>query len=327
MTARDLLNAKNLQVHFHVDDKIHKIVNGVTLCVERGETLGITGESGSGKSVLAHSLINLVDPSGEIVGGEVWFNDRDLLKLDDKQLNRIRGEEIGLIPQNPTASHDPLMFIGLQSGEVLEEHRKAKREKIRQQVIKYLGKASVPDPGKSYVSYAHEFSEGMNQRILIAASLLCAPSLLIADEPTASLDMTIQRQILELLKEMKRSFGLSMVYITHDLGVIAEMSDRVAVMYAGKVVECADVYSIFDNPLHPYTKGLLASYLPLRKRIKLGDIEPIPGIPPNGSFRPDYCSFAPRCKYATPLCHQKIPLTTEVNPGHFVQCLQVDSIE
>jgi peptide/nickel transport system ATP-binding protein len=327
MAARTILNAKNLQVHFHVDDEIHKIVNGVNLSVERGETLGITGESGSGKSVLAHSLINLVDPSGEIVGGEVWFNDRDLLKLSDKQLNRIRGEEIGLIPQNPTASHDPLMFIGLQSGEVLEEHRKAKREQIRQKVIKYLGKASIPDPGKSYSSYAHEFSEGMNQRILIAAALLCAPSLLIADEPTASLDVTIQRQILELLKEMKHSFGLSMMYITHDLGVIAEMSDRVAVMYAGKVVESADVYSIFDNPVHPYTKGLLASYLPLGKRIKLKDIEPIPGIPPDGSFRPDYCAFAPRCKYATPLCHQEIPPTTEVRPDHFVQCLQIDSIE
>lgn len=327
MTAPTLLNAKNLQIHFYVEDKIHKVVNGANLCVRKGETLGITGESGSGKSVLAHSILKLVKQPGEIVGGEVWFNDCDLLTLDEEALNRIRGEEIGLIPQNPTSSHDPLMFLGLQSGEVLEKHRETEREQIKQEVIKYLGEASVPDPDKSYSSYANEFSQGMNQRILIAAALLSAPSLLIADEPTASLDVTIQRQILELLKEMKQSFGVSMIYITHDLGVIAEMSDRVAVMYAGRIVEYADVYSIFDGPIHPYTKGLLASYLPLGKRIELGDIEPIPGIPPDGSFRPDYCAFAPRCKYATQKCHEEIPPEIEVNPGHFVQCFQADATE
>ena len=327
MTQKTLLAVKNLQTHFFHKDKTEKIVNGVDLFVREGETLGITGESGSGKSILAFSLLNLVPPPGKIVGGEIWLKNRDLLTLSNNDLNKVRGEEIALIPQNPTTAQDPLFMIGSQAGEVLEEHRNMEREQIREKVIEYLGRASLPDPGRDYTSYAHEFSQGMNQRIMIAAALLCAPSLLIADEPTSSLDMTVQRQVLELLKEMKENFHLSIIYITHDLGVIAEMSDYVAVMYAGKVVEYADVYTLFENPIHPYTRGLLGSLLPLTKRVDLHDIEPMKGIPADASFRPSYCAFAPRCSYATPMCHQKEPPTIEMEPDHFVQCLQVDSLQ
>lgn len=327
MTQKILLNVKDLRTSFFHKDKTDKVVNGVDLTVREGETLGITGESGSGKSILALSLLKLVPPPGKVVGGEAWFKNRDLLKLSNDELNQVRGEEIALIPQNPTASQDPIMIIGLQSGEVLEEHRSMEREQIKEKVIEYLGRVSLPDPKRDYISYAHEFSQGMNQRIMIAAALLCAPSLLIADEPTSSLDVTIQRQVLELLKDMKESFNLAMIYITHDLGVIAEMSDRVAVVYAGKIVECADVYTIFDDPIHPYTRGLLGSLLPLDRRIDLHELEQIEGNPPDESFRPSFCAFAPRCKYATPICYQKSPPTIEVKSDHFVQCLQMDFIQ
>ena len=325
--TQKILEVKNLHTSFFHKNRTEKIVDGIDITVQRGETLGVTGESGSGKSILALSLLDLVPPPGKIVTGEIWFKDRDLLTLSDDELNNVRGEEIALIPQNPTTSQDPLMIIGLQSGEVLKEHRKMEQAQIREKVIEYLGRASLPDPQRDYTSYAHEFSQGMNQRVMIAAALLCAPSLLIADEPTSSLDVTVQRQVLELLKSIKESFHVSMIYITHDLGVIAEMSDHVAVMYAGKVVEYADVYTLFDNPIHPYTRGLLGSLLPLTKRVDLHDIEPINGTPADASFRPSFCAFAPRCRYAAPRCHQKSPPTTKIGSDHFVQCFEADSLQ
>ncbi len=327
MIQKILLNVKDLRTHLSLEEGTAKVIDGVDFVVREGETLGLTGESGSGKSILALSLLKLVEPSGKIVGGEVWFNDRDLLTLSTEELNKVRGEEIALIPQNPTRALDPLIIVGSQSGEVLEEHRAMKREQIKEKVLEYLGTVGLPDPKKSYASYASEFSHGMNQRVMISAALLCAPSLLIADEPTSSLDVTVQRQVLELLKDINTSFDLSMIYITHDLGVIAEMADRVAVMYAGKIVECADVVTIFENPLHPYTRGLLGSLLRADKRINRHELTYIEGELPGVFYRPSHCAFAPRCPYAAPSCYQQMPSMIRVKEDHSVRCLRLDYVE
>lgn len=217
------------------------------------------------------------------------------------------------------------MTSGLQSGEVLEAHRELEKTQIKEKVIEYLGKVSLPDPNRDYSSYAHQLSKGLAQRVNIAAALLCAPSLLIADEPTSALDVTIQRQILELLKDLKTNFNLSILYITHDLGVIAEMSDHVAIMYAGKIVEYADVLTIFQNPAHPYTRGLIGCVL--RVDDKRHKPEPIPGELPTQFYRPTWCAFYPRCKYAGPECDQQIPPSIEIEPSHFVRCLRLDHIQ
>jgi len=325
MTNNILLNVKDLRTSFFLGDRVAKVVDGVDFVIREGETLGLTGESGSGKSTIALSLFNLIDSPGRIVGGEIWFKDQNLLDLDINELNMVRGEELALIPQNPIASLDPILTSGLQSGEVLEEHRVLQKAMIKDKVIEYLGKVSLPSPKRGYSSYAHELSGGLAQRVMIAAALLCTPSLLIADEPTSSLDMTIQRQILELLKDIKTNFNLSMLYITHDLGVISEMSDWVAIMYAGKIVESADVQTIFNAPTHPYTRGLLASMLRIDKPRR--KIETIKGEPPDEYFRPSWCAFCPRCNYAAPICQQQAPPNIEVEPGHFVRCLRLDQIE
>ena len=324
MTQQILLNVKDLRTSIFYEDRVAKVVDGVDFFIRKGETLGLTGESGSGKSTIALSLLRLITPPGGIIDGEIWFKGHDLLKLGEEDLNKVRGDEISLITQEPIAALDPIMTSGLQSGEVLEEHRELEKIQIKEKVIEYLGKVSLPDPNRDYSSYAHQLSKGLAQRVNIAAALLCAPSLLIADEPTSALDVTIQRQILELLKDLKNAFNLSILYITHDLGVIAEMSDHVAIMYAGKIVECADVLTIFQNPAHPYTRGLIGCVLRVDKRHKP---EPIPGELPTQFYRPTWCAFYPRCKYAAPVCHQQIPPSIEIEPGHFIQCLRLDHIQ
>ncbi|MFX0200350.1 MAG: ABC transporter ATP-binding protein [Candidatus Hodarchaeota archaeon] len=323
MTKQILLNVKDLRTSIFYEGHTAKVVDGVDFIVRDGETLGLTGESGSGKSTIALSLLRLITPPGEIIGGEVWFKGHDLLKMDEEDLNKVRGEEISLITQEPIAALDPIMTSGLQSGEVLEEHRDLEKTQIKEKVIEYLGKVSLPDPNRDYSSYAHQLSKGLAQRVMIASALLCAPSLLIADEPTSALDVTIQRQILELLKDLKNVFNLSIMFITHDLGVIAEMSDRVAIIYAGKIVECADVLTIFQNPAHPYTRGLIGCVLRIDKRHKP---EPIPGELPTQFYRPNWCAFYPRCKYASPECQQQTPPSIEIEPGHFVRCFRLDHI-
>ena len=323
-TETILLNVKDLQTSFFLDDRVAKVVDGVDFFVREGETLGLSGESGSGKSTIALSLLRLIAPPGEIVSGEIWFKGRDLLKLGIEALNKVRGEEISLITQDPIGALDPIMTSGLQSGEVIEAHRELEKEQIKEKVIEHLGKVSLPDPKRGYSSYAHQLSGGLAQRVNIAAALLGAPSLLITDEPTSDLDVTIQRQILELLKELKNAFNLSILFITHDLGVIAEMSDRVAIMYAGKIVECADVRSIFFNAVHPYTRGLLGSIPRIDKHHKL---KPIPGDPPDLFYRPPHCAICPRCEYADPICQQQLPPYIEIAPNHFVRCLRVDHIQ
>ncbi len=325
MVNKILLNVNDLQISYFLGNRVAKAVDGVDFIINKGETLGLTGESGSGKSTIARSIFNLIFPPGKIVGGEIWYKDRDLLKLSPLDFNTVRGEELALIPQDPIASLDPILTSGLQSGEILEKDQEMKKELIKEKVIEYLGKVSLPDPKRRYSSYAHQLSGGMAQRVMIAAALLGIPSLLIADEPTSSLDMTIQRQILELLKDIKSNFRISMLYITHDLGVIAEMSDYVAIMYAGKIVEYADVRTIFCNPMHPYTRALLGSMLLLHKPRPRPKV--IRGEPPDQFYRPNWCAFYPRCNDADSSCQQQLPPNIEVEPGHLVRCLRLEHIE
>jgi oligopeptide/dipeptide ABC transporter ATP-binding protein len=306
-----------------------KIVDGVDLTINKGETVGLVGETGAGKTVTALAILGILQPIGEAkprwkIEGEVWFKDRDLMKLSEEEMRRIRGVEIALITQNPIASLHPLDIIGYQTGETLDEYQVAESEKIMKLVVEYLGKVEIADAKKRFQDYRHQFSGGEGQRILLAMALIRNPSLLIADEPTSALDVTVQRQILELLKAMKKQFNLSMLLITHNLGIIAEMCDYVYVMYAGKIVEHSDVKTIFQKPMHPFTRGLLATVPRIDQ--DFFRFEGIPGEPPNPLYPIPGCNFHPRCKYAKPFCSQKVPELVEVEPEHFVACLRKEAI-
>ncbi|MGD8507076.1 MAG: ABC transporter ATP-binding protein [Candidatus Bathyarchaeota archaeon] len=324
-----LLSVKDLKASLRADGKYVRIVDGVDLAINKGETIGLVGETGAGKTVTAFSILRIIQPIGETrplwkIEGEVLFKGRDLMKLSEEEMRDIRGKQIALITQNPIASLHPIEVIGHQTGETLEEHQMAEIERIKKLVVEHLGKVEIADAKRRFSDFRHQFSGGEGQRILLAMSLIRNPSLLIADEPTSALDVTVQRQILELLKAMKQHFDLSMLLITHNLGVIAEMSDYVYVMYAGKIVEHSDVITIFKAPLHPFTRGLLAT-IPRIDR-DFFKFEGIPGEPPNPLYPISGCKFHPRCKYAKEICSRKVPEVVEVDPKHFVACLRIDSI-
>lgn len=326
---KPLLSAKNIRVSKRTNGDLVKIVDGVNLTIGSGETIGLVGETGAGKTVTAFAVLGILQPIGEAkplwkVEGEVLFKGRDLMKLSKEEIRKIRGTQISLITQNPIASLHPLDMIGYQTGETLEEYKKAESEKIMKLVIEHLGKVEIADAKERSRDFRHQFSGGEGQRILLAMALIRNPSLLVADEPTSSLDVTVQRQILELLKAMKRHFGLSMLLITHNLGVVAEMADRVYVMYAGEIVEHSDVNAIFHKPLHPFTRGLLAA-IPRIDRDFFA-FEGISGEPPSPPYQISGCKFHPRCKYAQSVCSQKVPELIEIEPKHFVACLRVDAI-
>jgi peptide/nickel transport system ATP-binding protein len=340
-----LLKVEDLIVRAYDVDRGEGLLNdGVSFKVNEGEILGLAGESGSGKTTTAFSILRLIgnaatqtsDPQRrvsslgnvmserEIIGGKIIFKDKDLLSLPEEEMNRIRGKEISMIFQNPIASMHPMMMVGYQVGEPKEIHEKLKWEEITKIVFDYLGKVKLPDAKLRAYHDPHTFSGGEGQRIMIAMALICNPSLLLADEPTRSLDVTIQRQVLELLKRLKKEFDLSVLYITHDLGVIFEMSDNVAIMYAGKIVEYGDARTIYKKPRHPYTIGLKEAYPDLyapRKRLR-----GIPGSHPTPFDRFLGCKFYPRCEYAKPFCNEKKPHLTEVEPGHSVCCSRVYEI-
>ncbi|MGQ9630244.1 MAG: ABC transporter ATP-binding protein [bacterium] len=318
MFPQYLLYVKNLTTYYDGIYGTVKAVDGVDLWLRKGEILGMVGESGGGKSVAACSILRLIVPPGRIVNGEVWFHDKDLLRISRDELNDIRGNKISMIFQSPHKALHPLYSVGNQVGEPLEVHEHFKRKLIREKVIEYLGEVSLPNPGESYYHYIHQFSGGMAQRVSIAMALMCNPEILIADEPVRSLDSTIQSCILELLKDLRRNFGLTMLLITHDLGVIAEMADSVVVIYAGKVMEYADVETIFHRSKHPYTEALLEAvpWVGKGKRLK-----PIPGDPPTPLNFPSGCRFHPRCEHATWRCSVDPPRLVEIEPGHFVRCL------
>ncbi|MGH2454897.1 MAG: ABC transporter ATP-binding protein [Candidatus Limnocylindria bacterium] len=317
-----LLDVRGLQTSFHTRDGVVRAVTGVDFSVNRGEVMGLVGESGCGKSVTSLSIMRLIAPPGRIEAGEVMFDGQDLLKLSGRDMRRIRGERISMIFQQPTSSLNPVYDIGMQVGEVLEIHRSLKRRAARDRALELLRMVGIPDPRRRLDAFPHELSGGMAQRVMIAMALACEPELLIADEPTTALDVTIQAQILDIMRSLQRETGTAIVLITHDLGVVAEMCDRVAVMYAGEIVEQSDVATLFADPRHPYTRGLIGS-VP-----KLGDerdeLAVIPGSVPNLVDLPAGCRFAPRCLTRI---EQEVPYTEDRHPelrpiadDHEVRC-------
>lgn len=326
-----LLQVKNLRAYLLGKEGMIKIVDGVDLKIFEGKTLGLVGETGAGKTVTALSVLGILQPLGEgrplwKIEGEVLLKGRDLMKLSKEQMRKIRGEEIAWIPQNPIPSLHPIDMVGHQTGEGVEFQRDLEASRIMEMVVEHLGKVEIADAEKRYYSFREEFSGGEGQRILIAMSLIRNPSLLVADEPTHSLDVTVQRQVLQLLKAMKKEFKLSMLLITHNLGIIAEMSDYVAVMYAGRIMEYGDVVTIFKEPKHPYTRGLMAAVPSIHTKKAFFKFEGIPGEHPDPRHPISGCKFHPRCKYAQPICSEREPAMIEVEPGHSVACWRTDDL-
>ena len=315
MTA--LLSIRSLTTAFDLDGRTVPAVNDISFDVRAGETLSLVGESGSGKSVTALSILRLVQPPGRIVGGSILFRDRDLLTLPEAEMRRVRGAEIALIFQEPMTALNPVLTVGDQIAEALLVHGKASRIQARQRAIELLDAVRLADPARRVRDYPHQLSGGMRQRILIAIALACRPALLIADEPTTALDVTIQAEILDLLREMKARFNLSLLLITHDLGVVAETADRVAVMYAGRIVEQAPVREIFRAPQHPYTQGLLASIPGATPGTRLHAIE---GTVPDIGALPPGCAFGPRCPRHFERCDTAPPPFFDVGIEHQARC-------
>lgn len=315
---RALLEVRDLAIHFKTENGVSKAVDGISLQILAGETFGLVGESGCGKSVTALSLLKLLpSPPAILAGGEVIWQKRNLWRLPHEDLIKVRGKEIGLIFQEPMTSFNPVQKIGRQICEVLETHTSCPPQEIRRRALEMLHRVGINDPQRSYDAYPHELSGGMRQRVMIAMALICRPQLVVADEPTTALDVTIQAQILDLLKELQKAEGMSILLITHNLGIIAETAHRVAVMYLGKIVELAKVQDLLENPLHPYTQGLLNSIPRLDREEAL---QAIPGMVPDSLHLPDGCYFAPRCPKATERCRREYPLTREVSSGHTVAC-------
>jgi oligopeptide transport system ATP-binding protein len=310
-----LLQIKDLKVSFHTYSGSFSVLREINLSVNYKETVAIVGESGSGKSILGHSILRLISSPGIIEGGSIYLEGENLLQKSEKEMRRIRGREIGMIFQDPATALNPTMSVGKQITEGLSLSREAKKEKA----IEMLSLVGIPDASIRVSHYPYQFSGGMRQRIMIAIALAAQPKLLIADEPTTGLDVTVQAQILELLKEIQRKMEMSILFITHDLGVVANICDRVIVMYAGSIVEEADVYTLFSKPYHPYTKALLRSCPRLDKdhREKL---IPIKGSPPSLSFRSKGCSFCPRCDDVMQICQLEPPKIKELTQGHRARC-------
>lgn len=319
MDNTDLVEIKNLKTYFKTEDGIVKAVDDVSFKIKKGETLGLVGESGCGKSVAAMSLMRLIpNPPGKIMGGEMYFEDKNILELNDEDMRNIRGNDIAVIFQEPMTSLNPVLTIGYQISETIILHQKLDKEKAKKRSIEMLKLVGIPRAEEVFQCYPHELSGGMRQRAMIAMALSCNPKLLIADEPTTALDVTIQAQILELMKDLKDKIGASIMLITHDLGVIAEMADYVVVMYAGKVVEKAPVVELFNNPKHPYTIGLLNSKPALNK--EQDKLYSIPGQVPNPIGMPEYCYFYERCNKACEDCKKGIPSLIDKGNRHEVAC-------
>jgi len=320
--TQPLLEIKNLKTYFYTEDSVVKAVDGIDLKVFPGEVLGLVGESGCGKSAAALSIMRLISSPGKIVEGEILFDGRDLLKLSESEMIEVRGNCISMIFQQPMTALNPVYKVGFQIVEVLQSHQGMGKEKANQRAIELLKMVGISDPERRAQSYPHELSGGMAQRVIIAMGLACVPQLLIADEPTTALDVTIQAQILDLMRELRSKVNAAIILITHDLGVVAEIAERVAVMYAARIVEQADVRALFAQPLHPYTRGLLGS-IPVLGQIK-EKLDVIPGNVPNLIDLPPGCRFAPRCKarvdHQLSICQVQEPDLIEAAPGHFVRC-------
>ncbi|SHF54106.1 oligopeptide transport system ATP-binding protein [Caldanaerobius fijiensis DSM 17918] len=318
--GKTLLEVKDLEVSFFTYAGEVKAVRGVSFSLDQGEAISIVGESGCGKSVTVHSIMKLIpSPPGKIKKGAIIFNGEDLVKKSEKQMQAIRGSEIGMIFQDPMTSLNPTMTIGQQIAETLIKHHNMSRSQAMEQAIRMLELVQIPNPGKRVRQYPHEFSGGMRQRVMIAIALACNPKLLIADEPTTALDVTIQAQIIDLMRELQHKMGTSIILITHDLGIVADLAQRVIVMYAGQVIEYGTVDDIFYNARHPYTWGLLQSVPRLDKRGN-NRLVPIDGTPPDLLAPPKGCAFADRCKYAMRICKEEQPPVYDLGNGHGCSC-------
>lgn len=320
--AAPLLEIKHLKTHFFTEDGVVRAVDGVDLQVFPGEVVGLVGESGCGKSVTSLSIMQLISAPGKIVAGEITFEGQNLLELSEKEMMKIRGDRISMIFQQPQTSLNPVFQAGDQVAEVFRIHQKLQDEEAWEQAVELFRMVGIPAPERRAKSYPHEMSGGMAQRVMIAMALALRPNLLVADEPTTALDVTIQAQIIQLIQDLRKEVGAAVILITHDLGVVAEMAERVAVMYAGQIVEMTDVISLFDKTFHPYTQGLIGS-IPVLGKVK-ERLEVIPGSVPNLVDLPPGCRFAPRCRarmeYGLDLCTKVEPQLIEYQPGHQVRC-------
>jgi len=317
-----LIQVTDLHTHFYTDEGLVKAADGIDLTLKKGETLGLVGESGCGKSVTALSIMRLIqEPPGRIVQGKILFHDQNLLELSETEMEHIRGNRISMIFQEPMTSLNPLFRSGHQIAEAIRLHQAVSRQEGNARAVEMLQKVGIPDPDTRAREYPHQMSGGMRQRVMIAMALSCNPELMIADEPTTALDVSIQAQILSLMNKLKEDFGASILLITHDLGVIADMAQTVAVMYAGKIVEYVDVMRLFDNPKHPYTLGLMNSIPKMHEAIPEDKIlNTIPGVVPSLYNLPMGCYFQPRCSVAFNTCEETVPSLMEIEPGHLLRC-------
>ncbi len=322
----NVLEVNNLRTHFFTHEGVIKAVDGVSFSVEKGKTLGLVGESGCGKSVTAMSITRLISAPGRIVAGEVLLNGRDLATLDEGEMRQVRGAQISMIFQEPMTALNPVFEVGFQIAEAVRAHEKISKQEAWSRAVEAMRAVSIPDPEKRARDYPHQLSGGMRQRIMIAMALVCNPALVIADEPTTALDVTIQAQILELLDSLRKQYNLSLILISHDLGVIAEVAETVAVMYAGKIIETGPAMDVFHNPRHPYTQGLLRSIPRLgSSRSKKNRLDVVEGMVPNLLRLPDGCSFAPRCSKKTDECTRVEIQLEPVNERQEVRCIHAHS--
>ncbi len=319
-----LLEVTDLKTYFDTDEGVVKAVDGVSFHLDRGETLAVVGESGSGKSVTSLSVMRLIpSPPGRIASGSMLFEGQDLVKKSEREMRRIRGNEISMIFQEPMTSLNPVYTVGDQIAEAIVLHQGKSNREAMKMAVEMLDLVGIPEPGKRVKNYPHQMSGGMRQRVMIAMALSCGPKLLIADEPTTALDVTIQAQILDLMRKLQREIGMSILFITHDLGVVAEMADRVVVMYAGRAVEEGNVNDIFARPQMPYTLGLMNSIPRVDRAAEHQDrLEAIPGNVPNPLYLPEGCAFHPRCRFAIDECKGAIPSLEDTGGGHMVRCLR-----
>lgn len=318
-TTEELIRIENLTVQYKTDDAVVHALNAVSLFMRKGETLGLVGETGAGKTTLARSILRLIpSPPGVIKSGKIFFDGMDLLSLSENQMRAIRGNSISMIFQDPMTSLNPVMSVGDQIMEVVEAHNKElSKAEMEKQALSMLEMVGIPS-SRSH-EYPHQFSGGMKQRVIIAIALACNPTLLIADEPTTALDVTIQAQVLDMITALKTRLNTAMLLITHDLGVVAQNCDRVAILYAGQIIELGTLSDIFKRPTHPYTKGLLGSIPSLTKEVRR--LSPIKGMMPDPTDLPPGCKFAPRCQFATDICRQAVPPSYQISDTHQVRCV------
>ena len=320
-----LLDIKDLVIHYITDDGVVSAVNGIDIKLNKGETLGLVGETGAGKTTTALGIMRLVpNPPGKILSGQVNFEGKDVLKINEEEMRRIRGNKISMIFQDPMTSLNPVMTVGEQIAEVIEIHQNLSNHDAMKKAKEMLELVGIPE-GRS-IEYPHQFSGGMKQRVVIAIALACNPELLIADEPTTALDVTIQAQVLDLMNDLKKKFETAMILITHDLGVVAQVCDKVAIMYAGEIVESGTLYDVYENPCHPYTNGLFGS-IPSLDSERGERLKPIRGLMPDPTHLPSGCKFNPRCPKATAMCAKKIPSAVDIGNDHMVRCILFDGKE